>query len=100
MKQLRDLLRSIPDYPTPGYSVFAHHPVAGRRAGIWDTIDALATRYQDPDCLGLRPLKARGFIIGSALASGSGRVVVPFASAESSRAVPGMDSELEYGSDR
>lgn len=101
MKEARDLIRSIPDYPKPGILFRDITPLLGDPRGFRDTIDALATRYQQARIASVAAIEARGFIIGSALALTLGAGVVPIRKRGKLPArCLGIDYELEYGADR
>lgn len=101
MRHLRDLIRSIPDYPKPGILFRDITPLLGDAQGFRDTIDGLATRYQDSRITRVAGIEARGFIIGGALARQLGCGFVPIRKRGKlpARCV-GQDYELEYGTDR
>jgi adenine phosphoribosyltransferase len=101
VRPLRDLIRSIPDYPKAGILFRDITPLLGDARGFRQTIDTLATRYRDARIASVAAIEARGFIIGSALALTLGAGVVPIRKRGKlpSRCL-GIDYELEYGSDR
>ncbi|MDR3371981.1 adenine phosphoribosyltransferase [Rhodoferax sp.] len=98
---LRDHIRTVPDWPTPGVQFRDITPLLQDAKVFRVLIDAFVHRYMDPS---LRPdvvagLDARGFIIGSVIAYelGVGFVPIrkkgklPFTTVEETY-------ELEYGS--
>jgi len=101
VKHLRDLIRSIPDYPKPGILFRDITPLLGDPRGFRDTIDALAARYQESRIARVAGIEARGFIIGGALARQLGCGFVPIRKRGKLPALcVGQDYELEYGTDR
>jgi len=101
VKHLRDLIRSIPDYPKPGILFRDITPLLGDARGFRDTVDALAARYQESRIARVAGIEARGFILGGALARQLGCGFVPIRKRGKlpARCV-GQDYELEYGTDR
>jgi adenine phosphoribosyltransferase len=101
VKHLRDLIRSIPDYPKPGILFRDITPLLGDARGFRDTIDALTARYQESRIVRVAGIEARGFILGGALARQLGCGFVPIRKRGKlpARCV-GQDYELEYGTDR
>ncbi len=96
---LRDLIRSIPDFPRPGIvfrdvTPFLADPIALRSA-----VELLAARLKDSGPVDLVVgAEARGFILGPALAIRLGTGFVP---ARREGKLParteGIDYEVEYG---
>ena len=65
---LRDSIRSIPDYPKPGIIFRDITTLLKDPVGFRATIDELAQRYKDVKVDKIAGIEARGFIIGGAVA--------------------------------
>lgn len=101
MSELRDLIRTIPDYPRPGILFRDITTLLGDARGLHDTIAAFAERYREARIAKVAGIEARGFILGGALAVELGAGFVPIRKRGKlpGRTV-GHDYDLEYGSDR
>ena len=101
MTPLRELIRTIPDYPKPGILFRDITTLFGDAAGFGETIAALVARYRGAGIAKVAGVEARGFILGGALAVGLGAGFVPI---RKKGKLPGRtvghDYELEYGTDR
>ena len=101
MIELRDLVRSIPDYPKPGILFRDITTLLGNAEGFRATIHAFAERYESARIAKVAGIEARGFILGGALAHHLGAGFVPI---RKQGKLPwetvGHDYELEYGTDR
>ena len=97
---LRDAIRSIPDYPKPGIVFRDITTLLLDRGGLARTVDALADTVEGPVDL-VAAIEARGFAIGGALAVklGAGLLLI-----RKDGKLPGQtiaeDYALEYGTDR
>lgn len=101
MSRLRDLIRSIPDYPKPGILFRDITPLLADAKGFGDTIAALADRYQHSRIAKVAAVEARGFILGGALAERLGAGFVPIRkTGKLPHRTVGCDYNLEYGTDR
>ena len=102
MSELRDLVRTIPDYPKPGIMFRDITTLLGNPEGFRRTIDALADRYGSSSSIQkVAGIEARGFILGGALAHRLGAGFVPIRKkGKLPWQVVGHDYELEYGADR
>jgi len=98
---LRDLVRTIPDYPKPGIMFRDITTLIGHREGFGRVVDELAGRYAGKSVEKVAGIEARGFILGGALAHQLG---VGFAPVRKKGKLPwnvvGYDYALEYGTDR
>ncbi len=101
MTDLRDLVRTIPDYPKPGIMFRDITTLIGHKEGFRRVVDELAGRYTSRKVDKVAGIEARGFILGGALAH---RLGVGFAPVRKKGKLPwqvvGHDYELEYGTDR
>ncbi len=101
MKDLRDLVRTIPDYPKPGIMFRDITTLLGHAEGFARTVDALAERYVGRGLVKVAGIEARGFILGGALAHRLNAGFVPIRKkGKLPYDVVGHDYELEYGADR
>jgi len=101
VSRLRDLIRSIPDYPKPGILFRDITTLFGNAQGFRDTIAAFVDRYQSARIAKVAGVEARGFILGGALAVELGAGFVPIRKKGKLPArTVGHDYELEYGTDR
>lgn len=100
MTDLRDLVRAIPDYPTPGIVFRDVSTLLGDADGLRRTVEAMAAPYRvDPPDL-VAGIDARGFILGGALALTLGRGFVPIRKKGKLPAkVYRQEYQLEYGVD-
>jgi adenine phosphoribosyltransferase len=101
MKDLRDLIRTIPDFPKPGIMFRDVTTLFGHKEGWRRTIDALSDRYRSAGVDKVAGIEARGFILGGAIAHaiGAGFVALRKKGKLPGEAI-GEDYELEYGTDR
>ncbi len=101
MSRLRDLIRTIPDYPKPGILFRDITTLFADAQGFRDTIAAFADRYNGARIAKVAGVEARGFIVGGALAVELGAGFVPIRKKGKLPArTVGHDYQLEYGSDR
>lgn len=100
MKELKEFIRDIPDFPKKGIVFKDITPLIGDGAGYRRAIDTLAERYINKNIDKVVSVEARGFLFGSPLAYKLGAGVIPVRK-------PGklpfhtnrIDYELEYGTD-
>jgi len=98
---LRDLIRSVPDYPKPGILFRDITTLFGHPQGFHDTIAAFIERHKDSRIAKVAGVEARRFILGGALALELGAGFVPIRKKGKLPArTVGYDYDLEYGSDR
>lgn len=98
---LKNLVRTIPDFPKPGIQFRDITTLLLDGAGFAATIDHLAdlARPHRPDMIAA--IEARGFLFGAGLATALGVGVLPVRkSGKLPGARIGIDYALEYGSDR
>jgi adenine phosphoribosyltransferase len=99
--RLRDLIRSVPDYPKPGILFRDITTLFGNPQGFHDTIASFVERHQGSRIAKVAGVEARGFILGGALALELGAGFVPIRKKGKLPApTVGYDYDLEYGSDR
>ena len=97
---LKDAIRTIPDFPKPGIMYRDITTLLTNRAALKQSIIDLAAPYKDMNIDNVAGIEARGFIFGTAVAYelGAGFVPIrkkgklPFDTYE-------QDYELEYGQD-
>ena len=101
MNDLRDLIRTIPDYPKPGIMFRDITTLLADPNGFARTVDTLADRYAGSGISKVAGIEARGFILGGALAH---RLATGFVPIRKKGKLPfktvGHDYALEYGTDR
>lgn len=101
MKDLRDLVRTIPGYPKPGILFRDVTTLLGDADGLRRTLDALAERHAGSGIAKVAAIEARGFILGGALAHRLGAGFVPIRKrGKLPHRTIGCDYALEYGTDR
>jgi len=97
---IRDLIRSIPDYPKPGIvfrdiTTLLQHPAGFRRA-----VDELVQPFAGAGINRVAGIEARGFIIGGAVAH---QLSLGFVAVRKKGKLPwqtiSVEYELEYGTD-
>jgi len=98
--EIRELIRSIPDYPKPGIifrdiTTLLQHPAGFRRA-----VDELVQPFAGVGINKVAGIEARGFILGGAVAH---QLSVGFVAVRKKGKLPwqtiSVEYELEYGSD-
>ncbi len=97
---MKDLIRSIPDFPKKGILFRDITTLLKSGDAFREVIETLAGRYRDRQVDAVVAIEARGFIIGGALACNLGVGFVPVRKkgklpAQTYRA----EYELEYGTD-
>ena len=65
---LKDLIRTIPDYPKPGIMFRDITTLLGRPRGFRRTVDELVHPYAGSKIDKIAGIEARGFILGGAIA--------------------------------
>ncbi|HEY9037948.1 MAG TPA: adenine phosphoribosyltransferase [Roseovarius sp.] len=97
-KSIRDLIRTIPDFPEPGVMFRDVTTLLADADGLAMTIDQLTQPYLDAKIGKVIGLEARGFILGGAVAHRLGAGFVPVRKAGK---LPGnvisQSYTLEYG---
>jgi len=97
---LRDTIRTIPDYPKPGIMFRDVSTLLGNPAAYHEAIEQMSAPYRGADVSKVAGIDARGFILGGAIAHVLGAGFLPLRK-------PGKlpfetinePYELEYGSD-
>jgi adenine phosphoribosyltransferase len=98
---MKDLIRSIANYPKPGILYRDITPLLKDPKGFGECIDQIAARYFRTPIDRIVAIESRGFILGSALAYALKKGFVPI---RKKGKLPfetiGYDYQLEYGTDR
>src|SRR6516164_7260148 len=97
---LKQMIRSVPDFPKPGINFFDITTLLKDPRGLQATIDAMVAPYTSTRVNVVVGIESRGFILGSAVAERLGAGFVPMRK-------PGKlpakaireDYDLEYGKD-
>ena len=97
---LKQMIRSVPDFPKPGINFFDITTLLKEPAGLKATIQALSAPYAEARIDTVVGIESRGFILGSAVAQqiGAGFVPVRNPGKLPAKAI-GQEYELEYGID-
>jgi adenine phosphoribosyltransferase len=74
---LRDHIRTIPDFPIPGIMFRDITPLLGNAAALAESIEAMSARWRDARIDLIAAMEARGFIFGAAMAKELGAGFVP-----------------------
>ena len=98
---LKDHIRDIPDFPSPGIVFKDITPLLGHAEGFRSTVDTLTARYAGSRVDKVVGIEARGFILAAPVAYKLGAGFVPVRK-------PGklpfhteaQEYSLEYGADR
>ena len=97
---LRDLVRTIPDYPKPGIMFRDITTLLGHADGFQACIEQLVKPFSNQRVESVAGIEARGFILGGAVAD---RLHCRFIPIRKKGKLPGkaigQDYELEYGID-
>ena len=76
-KELRELIRSIPDFPKKGILFRDITTLLKDGPGFKAAVELMASRFRDADIASIVCIEARGFLLGSAMAYEMGCGVVP-----------------------
>ena len=97
---LKQMIRSVPDFPKPGINFFDITTLLKEPDGLKATIDALSAPYADARIDAVVGIESRGFILGAAVAQqiGAGFVPVRKPGKLPAKALKEV-YELEYGKD-
>jgi adenine phosphoribosyltransferase len=97
---LKQLIRTVPDFPKPGILFYDITTLLKDKAGFAQLIDAFAAYYIGKDIDLVLGIEARGFIFGPALAY---RLNAGFVPVRKPRKLPAptarVNYDLEYGTD-
>jgi adenine phosphoribosyltransferase len=74
---LKQMIRSVPDFPKPGINFFDITTLLKDPNGLKATIDSIAAPYAGSDIDTVVGIESRGFILGSAVAQSIGAGFVP-----------------------
>jgi adenine phosphoribosyltransferase len=74
---LRDHIRTIPDFPIPGIMFRDITPLLGNAAALAESIEAMSAHWRDARIDLIAAMEARGFIFGAAMAKELGAGFVP-----------------------
>ena len=98
---LKQRVRTVPDFPAPGILFRDITTLIGHGAGFAASVEHLAERAAAARAEAIAGMEARGFIFGAAVAARLGIGFVPVRK-PGKLPVPtlGIDYALEYGSDR
>ena len=98
---LKQLVRTVPDFPEPGIQFRDITTLIGHGEGLAATVDHLAEMAKAAQAESIAGMEARGFIFGAAVAVKLG---LPFIPVRKPGKLPvatiGVDYALEYGKDR
>jgi adenine phosphoribosyltransferase len=99
--QIKTLIRTVPDFPTPGILFRDVTTLIGHGEGLAAAVDHLATRARAAGATRIAGMEARGFIFGAAVAAALRIGFVPVRKpGKLPVATLGIDYALEYGTDR
>jgi adenine phosphoribosyltransferase len=97
---LRDHIRTIPDFPIPGILFRDITPLLGDAAALAESIDAMSAHWRDARIDLVAAMEARGFIFGAAIAKEIGAGFVPVRkTGKLPFATRTVDYTLEYRND-
>jgi len=100
MEDLKQLIRSVPDFPKPGILFYDITTLLKDPHGLRTTIDALHDHYRDTPVDLVLGVEARGFIFAPALAYALGAGFIPVRKPKKLPAeVLRVSYDLEYGAD-
>lgn len=101
VERLRNLVRDVPDFPSPGIVFKDITPLLGDEQAFATVIDLLAQRFDRRGVNRVLGIEARGFIVAAPVAY---RLEAGFVPARKHGKLPwetiGVDYELEYGAER
>jgi adenine phosphoribosyltransferase len=96
---LRNYVRTIRDFPTPGIQFRDLTPLMGDAAALSEAVSQLVAPFRDSRIDAVAGIEARGFIFGALAAAALGAGFVPLRKAgKLPAAVERVDYALEYGS--
>lgn len=98
--ELRDFIRSIPDFPKPGITFRDITPMLKSAAAMKEVIRRLAEPFRDSQVTSVLAAEARGFVFGAPLAMELGAAFVPVRKpGKLPFTTESFQYDLEYGSD-
>ena len=100
MMDLKQHIRSVPDFPKPGILFYDITTLLKNAEGLKATIERLAAPYQDAKIDAVVGIESRGFILGAAVAERLGAGFIPMRKPGKLPARAVKESyDLEYGKD-
>jgi adenine phosphoribosyltransferase len=100
MKDLKSLIREVPDFPKPGINFYDITTLLKDPDGLHSVIDSLCRHYADKDIRTVAGIEARGFIFAPALAYALNAGFVPIRKPKKlPAATERVEYALEYGTD-
>ena len=97
---LKDVIRTIPDYPKPGIMFRDVTTLMSDPAAFRHAVDAIVAAYRDARIAKVVGIEARGFILGAPVAYKLGAAFIPVRKpGKLPHDVEGFEYELEYGTD-
>ena len=101
MNELKEMIRTIPDYPKPGIMFRDITTLLSNPEGLRRSVAEMARPFAKAGVKKVAGIEARGFILGGAIAIELGAGFVPIRKrGKLPFDVVGHDYELEYGADR
>jgi len=101
MEHLKNLIRTIPDFPKPGIQYRDLTTLFLDQQGLRDVVDAMVEPYRDTPIDMVVGVESRGFILAAPIALALGTGFVPVRKpGKLPGATFGVEYELEYGTDR
>jgi adenine phosphoribosyltransferase len=101
MEELKQYIRSVPDFPKPGINFYDITTLIQNGIGFAKAVDAMEKYARSRDCQKIVAVEARGLIFGGAIADRLGIGLVP---ARKPGKLPyktiAEEYALEYGTDR
>lgn len=99
--ELKQLIRTVPDFPRPGVQFRDITTLIGHARGFAASVEHLAAQAHEAGAEAIAGMEARGFIFGAAVAA---QLDLGFVPVRKPGKLPvasiGIDYALEYGSDR
>mgnify|MGYP001195260768 CR=1 FL=1 len=100
LKQLKSLIRDVPDFPSPGIVFRDITPLMADPAGLAMSVEFMANPFRNTGIDVVLGAESRGFIFGAALAA---KMHLPFVPARKPGKLPAetvkVEYALEYGKD-
>ena len=100
-ERLRERLRVVPDFPSPGIMFQDITPVLADSALFRECVEAMAAPWRDTGVTHVAGIEARGFVFGGAVAIELGAGFIPIRKpGKLPYQTVGLEYALEYGSGR